>query len=81
MQWHNFRLKKNQCWCKVSGLIDTLDIFEKEFQTFFFVIGFQSSTEMVVESYANGLNFWVWTKIDAQMNVSSWEFLNKIRVV
>lgn len=36
---------------------------------------------MVVESYANGLNFWVWTKIDAQMNVSSWEFLNKFRVV
>lgn len=36
---------------------------------------------MVVESYANRLNFWVWAKIDAQMNVSSWEFLNKFRVV
>jgi len=36
---------------------------------------------MVVECYAKGLNFWVWPKFDAQMNVSSWEFLNKIRVV
>lgn len=42
----------------------------------FFDNSFWSSSEVVVEAYANGRSFQIWTKIDVEISGSSREFFN-----